>query len=196
MIERRRKFKDPALRHRHHDLVKMSRGITMLLQGMGIDLKDPNYKGTPERVARMFHEMLSPNINNWAAFPALTSDLVILRNHKVIAICPHHLQPVEMSCFIGYIPSKKTIGLSKLGRVVEEQLVTPMLQEDLANAVAESLEYHLDPKGVGVVMKGVHGCMRFRGIRSHGDVVTSVMRGVLLLNSAARIEFLQLAGKI
>jgi len=61
--------------------------------------------------------------------------------------------------------------------------------------VADSIHDKLDPKGVGVVLAGVHGCMRFRGVRSDGDVVTSVMRGVLLLNPAARTEFLQIIGR-
>lgn len=174
---------------------RMEQGIRLLLQGMGVDLCDPNFAGTPSRVARMYVEMLSPKANNWTTFPARTADLVILRGHRVVAICPHHLQPVELRCCVGYIPNKKTIGLSKLARVVEEQLTKPMLQEDLAAAVALALDEKLEPKGVGVVLAGTHGCMRYRGIRSSGDVITSVMRGVLLLNAAARAEFLQLVGK-
>ena len=166
----------------------------MLLEGMGVDLKDPNFKDTPARVAKMYREMLSPRANNWMTFPAKASDLIILRGHRVIAICPHHLQPVEIRACVGYIPGKKTIGLSKLARVIEEQLTAPMMQEDLAEAVADAIDKKLDPKGVGVVLAGVHGCMRFRGVRTSGDVITSVMKGVLLLNSAARSEFLQLIG--
>jgi GTP cyclohydrolase I len=174
----------------------MAKGVRTLLEGMGCDLKDPNYVGTPERVARMFSEMLTPQPNNWATFPSRSSDLVVLRNHKVVAICPHHLQPVEIKCFVGYIPHKKTLGISKLARVVEEQLWQPMLQEDLAAAVAESLDRVLEPKGVGVILSGVHGCMRFRGVESDGDVVTDVMKGVFLLNPAARMEFLHIVGQV
>lgn len=174
----------------------MSRGVKLLLEGMGCDLDDPNYKGTPERVARMFTEMLTPEPNNWATFPSRSSDLVVLRNHKVVAICPHHLQPVEIKCFVGYIPHKKTLGISKLARVVEEQLVSPILQEDLAAAVADALERNLEPKGCGVILSGVHGCMRYRGVESDGDVVTDVMKGIFLLNPAARMEFLHIVGRV
>jgi GTP cyclohydrolase I len=172
----------------------MRHGIQLLLEGMDIDLTDPNFRGTPLRVAKMFQEMLTPRKNNWRTFPANASDLVIMRGHKIVAICPHHLQPVELRCCIGYVPDRLTIGLSKLARVAEEQLTKPIMQEDLAEAIANDLNTRLRPKGVGVVLAGVHGCMRFRGVRSQGDVIVSVMKGQLLLNSAARMEFLQLIG--
>jgi GTP cyclohydrolase I len=142
----------------------------------------------------MFREMLTPQRNNWRTFPTTASDLVVLRNHRVVALCPHHLQPVEFKCNVGYIPGDKTVGLSKLARAVEEQLFRPILQEDLAERVAQEIEKRLRPKGTGVVLVGRHGCMSFRGVESDGDVVVSVMKGVLLLNPAARSEFLQLIG--
>jgi GTP cyclohydrolase IA len=185
-----------SLHSNHRDLEKMRQGIYLLLRGMGVDVQgDPNYTGTPERVAKMYAEILSPQENNWKTFPATSSDLVLLRNHKVVALCPHHLMPVVLTCYVGYIPNKKTVGLSKLARAVEEHLFRPVLQEDLANAVARRIEEKLEPKGTGVVLTGRHGCMAFRGVESEGDVVTSVMKGVLLLNPAARAEFLQLIGR-
>jgi GTP cyclohydrolase I len=173
----------------------MARGISLLLNGMDVDVEDANFKGTPERVAKMYVEMLTPPQNNWTTFPARSADLIVLRGHKVIALCPHHLMPVELTCYVGYIPHKITIGLSKLARVVEQHLTMPIMQEDLADRIADSLNDKLEPKGCGVILSGVHGCMRFRGVESDGDVVTSVMRGVLLLNPTARSEFLQIVGR-
>ena len=177
------------------DLSLMASGIKQLLMGLGLDLSDPNFKDTPRRVAKMYAEMLTPQANNWTTFPAQKSDLILLRGHQVVGLCPHHLQPVVFTCYVGYIPNELTVGLSKLARVCEEQLTKPIMQEDFANGIATALEEKLRPKGVGVVVSGVHGCMRFRGVESHGDVVSSVMRGVLLLNPAARTEFLQLIGR-
>jgi GTP cyclohydrolase I len=173
----------------------MAKGIQLLLSGMGIDLLDPNFSVTPDRVARMYREMLTPQENNWRVFPARASDLIVLRGHRVVAICPHHLMPAVLTCYVGYIPNKSTLGLSKLARAVEEHLTKPILQEDLAEAIAASLEKRLEPKGCGVVIAGRHGCMAFRGVESDGDIATSVMRGVLLLNPTARSEFLQLIGR-
>jgi GTP cyclohydrolase I len=177
------------------NLKKMEAGVKLLLQGMSIELDDPNFRRTPQRVARMFAEMLTPRESNWAIFPTALSDLILLRGHRVVALCPHHLLPVELTCHVAYIPNRKTVGLSKLARVVEVQLTRPITQEDLADAVANSLNEKLEPKGVGVVIAGVHGCMRFRGVETEGDVVVSVMKGVLLLNPTARHEFLRLIGR-
>jgi GTP cyclohydrolase I len=174
---------------------QMADGVKLILQGMGVDLKDPNFKDTPRRVAKMYREMLTPKDSNWSTFPASTSDMILLRGHKVIGLCPHHLQPVEFTCHVGYVPNKLTVGISKLARVVEVQLDMPIMQEDLAHDIANALDEKLQPKGVGVVITGIHGCMRFRGVMSDGDVVVSAMKGILLLNPAARSEFLQLIGR-
>jgi GTP cyclohydrolase I len=174
---------------------EIASGVVLILKGMGVDPEDENFRDTPKRVAKMYAEMLTPSENNWTTFPAKAADLIILRGHKVIALCPHHLMPVELTAYVGYIPHNTTIGLSKLARVVEQHLTTPIMQEDLGHAIADSLQEELDPKGIGVVLSGVHGCMKFRGVESEGDVVTSSMRGVLLLNPSARSEFFQILGR-
>lgn len=175
------------------DLKKMEKGVTLLLQGMGVDLKDKNFVDTPKRVAKMYKEMLTPAIAHWNAFPAEQSDLILLRGHRAIGVCPHHLQPVEYTCHIGYIPNEYTVGLSKLARVVNQQLNQPLMQEDLAEGIVQELEQQLHPKGIGVIIIGVHGCMRYRGVQSQGDVIVSRMRGLFFSNPAARAEFMQLA---
>jgi GTP cyclohydrolase I len=170
----------------------MEKGVALILQGMGEDPNSPDFKDTPKRVAKMYAELLTPKPSHWNTFPAASSDMVLLRGHRVVGLCPHHLMPVEYVCNVGYIPGELTVGLSKLARVVEVQLMRPVMQEDLANDIANALHEKLKPKGVGVVLAGIHGCMRFRGVKSEGDVVVSAMRGILLLNPTARSEFLQL----
>jgi len=177
------------------NIKQMTKGIELVLRGMGVSLKDPNFAETPERVAKMYAEMLTPEVAHWNVFPAKQSDLVLLRGHKVVGLCPHHLQPVEYRCYVGYLPNKLTVGLSKLARVIESMLDKPIMQEDLANDIADTLQQKLEPKGVGVILAGIHGCMRNRGVKSEGDVVVSVMRGTLLLNPAARAELQQLIGR-
>lgn len=177
---------------RKMNLRQMAQGIKLVLAGMGVDLKDPNFAGTPERVAKLYREMLSPPRNNWATFPAREAGMVILRNHTVFGLCPHHLMPVELRCFIGYIPGRKTLGISKLARVVEEQLTMPVLQEDLGETVAQALWDEIHPQGVAVVLAGIHGCMRFRGVETTGDIVTSGMRGLFMHSAQTRSEFLTL----
>src|SRR5262245_39431963 len=178
-----------------HDL---EASIVSLLDALRIPnwREDPDFLGTPARVARMYKEMLSPQPNTWTAFPAENTDLVLLRGHKITALCPHHLLPVTLRGYVAYIPHKMTVGLSKLARALEEHLTVPITQERLAHKVAETIAERLDPKGVAVVLAGKHGCMTHRGVETDADVVVSVMQGVFLLNPAARQELFQLIGNI
>lgn len=175
-------------------IAKIERGVKLILEGMSCDMKDPNFKDTPARVARLYREILSPQKNSMTVFPSKYDSMVILRGHQVTALCPHHLMPVTLRCYVGYIPNKQVLGLSKLARVVEQHLTKPIMQEELCDNVADTLNSTLDPKGVACVIAGEHGCMKHRGVKTDGDVVTSSMRGVFLTNIAAREEFLRLIG--
>lgn len=174
----------------------MEEGVRTLLKGIGVDLDGPNYRDTPRRVSKMYRELFSPARNNLRSFPSTYGGIVVLRDHRVVGVCPHHLMPVHMRVYLGYLPAKRKLGLSKLARAVEEHLTGPVLQEDFTERVATSLEERLDPKGVGVVISARHGCMQSRGVRTHADVVTSSMRGVFLNNPTVRAEFEWIIGRV
>lgn len=173
----------------------LEKGALLLLQGMGVDLEDSNFKDTPKRVAKMYKELLTPQLNNMTSFPSPTKGMIVLRAHRIFALCPHHLLPVELHGYVAYIPHRKVLGLSKLARVLEQHLTTPIMQEELGDKTADSIVESLDPQGVGVILAGRHGCMRYRGIETDGDVVTSTMRGLFLHSQATREEFLRLIGR-
>lgn len=170
-------------------------GVRLMLKGMNCAIEEPDFRGTPQRVAKMYLELFSPPRNNFRTFPVQHGGLVLLRGHRAFGVCPHHLLPFEMRVHVGYIPNKKVLGLSKLARVVESQLTGPILQEVLTDRVAYDLFNRTDAKGAGCVVVGEHGCMRCRGVRTTGDIVTSSMQGVFLLNPTAREEFLRLIGR-
>jgi GTP cyclohydrolase I len=172
----------------------MEDGVRLLLQGMGMNLEDPDFKGTPARVARLWAAALTPRKmrRHEASFPATYSEMIVLRHHKVITFCPHHLLPVEMIVSVGYLPGGKMLGLSKLARIAESVLTKPMKQEEYTDRVAFDMHTLCNPKGVGVYVSARHGCMVHRGIRTDGDVVTTVMRGQFLMNAATRNEFLEI----
>src|SRR5690242_2746154 len=124
----------------------IAQGAALILKGMGVDVKDPNFVKTPERVARMYTELLTPDENNMSTFPSTYDNMIILRGHRVFAICPHHLLPVELQAYVAYIPNEKVLGLSKLARVVEQHLTKPIMQEELADLTADSLNTAIKPK--------------------------------------------------
>lgn len=176
------------------NLKQMEQGVRLILQGMGVDLRDSNFLDTPRRVAKMYSELLTPPNNSWTSFPSPTSGMIVLRGHRVHALCPHHLLPVQLRAYVAYIPRDKVLGLSKLARVVEQQLTKPIMQEELGDSTADSLDIALSPQGVAVVLAGAHSCMQARGVETTGEVVTSSMRGLFLHSQAARDEFLKLIG--
>jgi GTP cyclohydrolase I len=179
------------------DIIKMREGIAILLEGMGVDVSDPNYRETPKRVAKMYQELLTPKVSSYTSFPGGKYDeMIVLRGHKVYAMCPHHLMPVEMKVFVGYLPSNEgdVIGLSKLARVTEEPLNEPILQEAYTDQVAQILQQHTGARGVGVIVTGKHGCMKYRGVRTDADVVTSRMLGFFLERPHVKEEFMRICG--
>ena len=91
----------------------LEQGARLILRGMGVNLKDENFQDTPARVARMYREMLTPSKNSMTTFPSTYGNMVVLRGHRVWILCPHHLQPAEVTCHVAYIPRDKILGLSK-----------------------------------------------------------------------------------
>lgn len=177
------------------DPVKLQQGVKLLLQGMGVDLKDSHYKDTPKRVAKMYMQLLTPQVSEMTSFESDTTGMIVLRNHRVFALCPHHLMPVELNCCVAYIPRKKMLGLSKLARIVERQLTRPITQEMLGELVADDLFKETEPEGCSVVLSGEHGCMKYRGIETTGDVVHAVHRGIFMHSATTREEFFRIIGR-
>ncbi len=107
-------------------------------------------------------------------------------------VCPHHLLPVEYHYYVGYIPKKKALGLSKFHRIFRRIARIPMLQEDLGRKVLEILVKALQPEGAGIVIKGRHSCMIVRGVKQRdGMMVTSSLVGSFR-NQSVKDEFLNL----
>lgn len=120
-------------------------------------------------------------------------ELVLVKDIPVYSHCEHHLAPFFGKAHVGYIPNGRIVGLSKLSRLVDVYARRLQVQERLTTQVADALDEHLQPKGVGVVIECQHMCMESRGIQRAGAVtVTSAVRGVLKADASARAEFLRL----
>jgi GTP cyclohydrolase I len=120
---------------------------------------------------------------------------VLAKDIPVQSLCEHHLLPFQGVAHVGYLPGKRILGLSKLARVVELFARDLQVQERLTKQVADWLQDHLDPKGVGVVIEAEHQCMSLRGVRAVGSrTVTSSLQGILRENLSSRQEFFALTG--
>jgi len=119
--------------------------------------------------------------------------MVLVKDIEVYSLCEHHMLPFHGHAHIAYIPNKKAIGLSKIGRIVDVYARRLQIQERLTNQIAYALQRVLKPKGVGVIIEAQHFCMMMRGIqKQNSSTVTSCMLGGFKTRSETRSEFLQL----
>lgn len=120
-------------------------------------------------------------------------EMVIVKNIPIYSRCEHHLESIFGTATIAYIPNGRVVGLSKLSRVADAFARRLQVQERLTTQIADALDEHLHPKGVGVIIKARHLCMEARGVCQQGHhTITSALRGVIKGDPTARAEFLSL----
>ena len=166
-----------------------------LLAALGADLEDEGLKDTPRRVAQAYAELLTPKPFKLTTFPNDESydELVLARDIPFHSLCMHHMLPFHGVAHVAYLPGERIIGLSKLARVVEMFARDLQVQERLTRQVADWLQQHLKPKGVGVVIEAEHLCMSLRGVQKPGSkTVTSALHGLVREDPRTRQEFLAL----
>ena len=173
----------------------------IISEGLGLDIKDPNLKETPERVARAYKEIFSSLETNDKEVTKILSNcfetkyegIVLEKDITVFSMCPHHFLPVRYEVSIGYVPNGCGLGLSKLTRIIELISKKPMLQEDFNQEIVDLLYKKLNAKGAICVVKGEHHCMRMRGAKQK-DVVTttSAVKGIFLTEKEMELKFYEL----
>lgn len=179
------------------DLVAARRAVADLLVALGRDPGTEHLADTPKRVADAYAEMLTPRQFNLTTFPNEEGydELVLARDIPVQSLCRHHMLPFHGVAHVGYLPGERILGLSKLARVVELFARDFQVQERLTKQVADWLQEHLSPMGVGVVVEAEHMCMSLRGVRAVGSrTVTSALKGTLREDARSRQEFFALTG--
>lgn len=152
---------------------------------------------TPKRIERFISELRKAQQFKFTMFDANGYDeMIVQKNIPFSSLCSHHLFPFTGKAHIGYIPTEKMCGLSKLARAVKMFASKPQIQEKLVGEIANFLFKRLKPKGVAVVMEAEHLCMKCRGVEVDGVItVTSSMLGVFRDEPETRNEFLELIRK-
>jgi GTP cyclohydrolase IA len=171
--------------------------VAALLRALGRDPAEPHLAETPRRVADAFTELLTARPFDLTTFANDEgyNELVLATSIPVQSLCEHHLLPFTGVAHIGYLPGDRILGLSKLARVLDLFARDLQVQERLTQQVADWLQEHLAPRGVGVVVEAEHLCMSLRGVRATGArTVTSALHGVLRSDARSRAEFFALTG--
>jgi GTP cyclohydrolase I len=164
-----------------------------LLIALGFDPADEDLAETPRRVAAALAKMVTPPAFEMTTFAndERYDGLVLMRAIPFHSLCRHHLLPFIGVAHVGYMPTDRIVGLSKLVRLVEYFARTLQTQERLTAQIANSLHGALKAKGVGVVLEAEHMCMSLRGVQKPGTkTATSMLLGALRHDARAREEFL------
>lgn len=176
--------------------------VRTLLRWAGDDPTREGLLGTPGRVARAFEEWFAGYERDPVDYLQRTfeevenyDEMVVLRDIRFESHCEHHLAPIIGRAHIGYLPSGRVVGISKLARVVELYAKRLQIQEKMTAQIANSIAEVLQPEGVAVVLEATHQCMTTRGVHKSGvTMVTSRMLGAFRDNPSTRREFLTLIG--
>jgi GTP cyclohydrolase I len=188
---------------RDMDIVKMDfesirDAVIEIIKGVGEDPEREGLKNTPDRVSRMYAELLSgynadpEKIINGALFQINYDEMVLVRDIEFYSLCEHHMLPFLGRAHVAYLPKGKVIGLSKIPRIVEMYARRLQVQERMTRQIADLLQETLDPHGVAVVVEAMHLCSMMRGVKKHdARMTTSAMHGAFRANLATRQEFLE-----
>jgi len=172
--------------------------IREILKLIGENVEREGLLETPARVTRMYEEIfagyaIDPRDVLGVTFDEQHEELVIVKDIVYYSQCEHHMAPFFGKAHIGYIPSGKIAGLSKLARLVDAITRRLQVQERITSQIADILDEVLKPNGVMVVVEGEHLCMCARGVKKYGSkTVTSAVRGQFRQSAALRSEFLEL----
>lgn len=183
------------------DSKRIEKAIREILLAVGEDPEREGLKKTPERVARMYGELLGgmhedPKKHLRSVFTENYDEIVILRGIPFYSICEHHLMPFIGQAHVAYLPSGAVLGISKLARIVDCFARRLQGQERLTYQIADFLMNNLKTQGVAVVLEASHSCMTIRGIKKPGSVmVTSAVRGIFKRDPKTRNEVMSLIQK-
>jgi GTP cyclohydrolase I len=188
-----------AKKHRKVSRTAAEEAVKTLLRWAGEDPAREGLRDTPKRVVNAYGDWFSGYSSDPGAYMLRTfeevegyDEMVVLRDIAFESFCEHHMAPIIGRAHVGYLPTKRIVGISKLARVVDGYARRFQVQEKLTAQIANCINDVLKPRGVGVVIEAVHQCMTTRGVHKRGvSMVTSKMLGTFRMDGATRAEFLR-----
>ena len=181
---------------------EVAEAVRTLIRWAGDDPGREGLRETPARVVRAFDEWFSGYREDPAQILAKTfeetdgyDEMVVLRNIRFTSHCEHHMAPIVGRAHIGYLPTRRVVGISKLARLVEVYAKRLQIQEKMTAQIANTINDILQPQGAAVVIEATHQCMTTRGVDKPGStLITSQMTGAFRDDASTRREFLSAIG--
>ncbi len=177
----------------------MEQHFKAILEEIGENTQREGLLDTPSRAAKSFAYLTSgynksiDEVVNNAIFEADSDQMVIVKDIELYSLCEHHLLPFIGKCHVAYLPNKKIVGLSKIGRIVDVFARRLQIQERLTKEIASCIQKITGAHGVAVIIDSKHLCMMMRGVeKQSSSMITSTMLGEFRNNSNTRAEFLNL----
>jgi GTP cyclohydrolase I len=172
--------------------------VYKILSLVGEDPEREGLQRTPERIARMYDEILAgyhvdpAALINEALFEVEYDEMIVVKDIEFFSMCEHHMLPFFGRAHVAYLPRDKVVGLSKIPRIVEMYGRRLQVQERMTRQIAELIKKMLNPYGVAVVLEASHMCSMMRGVqKEHARMVTSSMLGAFRKDPKTRNEFFQ-----
>ncbi len=176
----------------------LEEAIYKILSLIGEDPERDGLQRTPERIARMYDEILAgyhvdpAELINDALFEVEYDEMIVVKDIEFFSMCEHHMLPFYGRAHVAYLPRDKVVGLSKIPRIVEMYGRRLQVQERMTRQIAELIREMLHPYGVAVVVEASHMCSMMRGVKKeHARMVTSTMLGAFRKDPKTRNEFMQ-----
>ncbi|MDQ1342513.1 MAG: cyclohydrolase [Pseudomonadota bacterium] len=187
-----------ASKHKKVSQAAAEEAVRTLLAWAGENPAREGLIDTPKRVVEAYRDWFSgyaidPREYLGRTFEEMAGydELVVLRDIEFESHCEHHMAPIIGRAHVGYLPTNKVVGISKLARVVDVFARRFQVQEKMTAEIARCINDVLQPRGVGVVIEGVHECMTTRGVHKRGvSMITSKMLGTFRSDARTRNEFL------
>ncbi len=182
--------------------MEMEQHYSDIMTLIGEDVTREGLVDTPKRAAAAFkfltrgYNQKLDHVLNDAVFESDSEDMVIVKNIELYSMCEHHLLPFIGKCHVGYLPTGKVMGLSKVARIIDMYARRLQIQEKLTKEIGTAIQTAINPSGVAIVIEAQHLCMMMRGVEKQNSVMTtSSMLGVFREDYSTRNEFLKLISR-
>ena len=180
------------------DKDKIEQGIKLILEGIEEDIEREGLRETPNRIARMYEELLAGMKMNPVdvmkkTFKTSYTDIIIEKDISFYSMCEHHMLPFFGNVYIAYVPKERVLGLSKLARVVEIYARRLQLQERMTEEIADAIYNNISAEGVLVLIEAEHLCMSMRGIKKKGSkTITISSKGMFTVDDKMKQRAIEL----